>query len=402
MNKKSYNYVIVGSGLAGISAIEGIREVDQHGSILVLGAEQSPPYDRPPLSKKLWTGKKKLADIFLHNANFYAAQKAELRQGVMVTVVNPQEKTVTTEQGDTFGYSRLLLATGGLPRRLGLPGGDLPEICYYRTIEDYKRIHSQVGPGVKAIIVGGGFIGSEMAAALSMNKAEVTMVFPEEYLAQRIFPRDLGTTLQERYIERGVRVLHGDLPVSFNSSGGGLVMRTKNGQEVPADLVIAGIGIDPAMDLAVKAGIKTSNGILVDKYLQTSLPDIYAAGDNTGFESVVFGKRMRVEHWDNAIAQGKAAGRNMAGQPEVFDYIPYFFSDLFEFGYEAAGETDSSMQTASFWHNKYEKGVIYYLDRGLIRGVLLCNVWDKIDSARKLIRDQVGVRAEELETALLF
>jgi 3-phenylpropionate/trans-cinnamate dioxygenase ferredoxin reductase subunit len=402
MNKKSYHYIIVGSGLAGISAIEGIREVDNRGSILVLGSEQSPPYDRPPLSKKLWTGKKKLADIFLHNPDFYAGRKAELRQGVTVTAVDPQDKTVTTERGERIGYSRLLLATGGIPRRLNLPGGDLPEICYYRTIEDYKRIHAQVGPGVKVIVVGGGFIGSEMAAALNMNKAEVTMIFPEDYLARRIFPGDLGAAVQQQYRERGVRILHGDLPVSFGRSGSGLVMRTKNGEEVHAELVIAGIGIDPSMDLAVKAGIRTSNGILVDKYLQTSLPGIYAAGDNAGFESVVYGKRMRVEHWDNAIAQGKTAGRTMAGQGAVFDYIPYFFSDLFEFGYEAAGETDSSMQTASFWHNKYEKGVVYYLNRGLIRGVLLCNVWDRIDDAKKLIREQAGVKAEELETALRF
>jgi len=402
MNIKSYDYAIVGGGLAGISAIEGIREQDDKGSILVVGAEQSAPYDRPPLSKKLWSGRKKPEEIFLHDNEYYKKNKAELRQGVTVTGIDPQEKTIATDSGERIGYSRLLLATGGTPRRLNLPGGDMPDICYYRTIADYYSVRAKVSPGIKVIIVGGGFIGSELAAALNMNQAEVSMIFPEDYLVQRIFPADLGTALQEQYRQRGIRILHGDVPVSFEISRGKPLMQTKNGLQIQADLVIAGIGINPAMELAQKAGIKTSNGILVDKYLQTSLPGIYAAGDNTGFESVVFGKRMRIEHWDNAIAQGKTAGKNMAGGAVVFDYIPYFFSDLFEFGYEAAGETDSSAQTVSFWQKKYEKGVIYYLEQGIIKGVMLCNVWDKIEEARGLIRKQAKIKETELETALSY
>jgi 3-phenylpropionate/trans-cinnamate dioxygenase ferredoxin reductase subunit len=400
MAEKKYQYVIVGGGLAGTSAIEGIREKDKSGAILLIGREKDMPYDRPPLSKKLWSGKKKIEDIFLHDTAFYKESNVELALGSNATGLDRGKKKITTGGGGEIQYAKLLLATGGFPRRLEIPGGDLEDVCYYRTLEDYRRIRGMAVEGKEAVIIGGGFIGSEIAAALSMNKLRVTMIFPEEYLVQRIFPEGLGRSIQNIYSERGITVLSGDVPSSFEKKSGRITTRTKQGKEVQSDIVIAGIGIVPSLDLARQGGIRTDNGIVVDEHLATSDPDVYAAGDNASFVSTALGQRMRVEHWDNSIAQGRTAGRNMAGAGEKFDYIPYFFSDLFEFGYEAAGMIDSRLETFSDWKKENDTGVIYYLKDGAVRGVMLCNVWEKIDAARGLIRSQKRMKPEELKGAI--
>jgi len=402
MAEKKYPYVIVGGGLAGGSAIEGIREADKSGAILLIGSEKDMPYDRPPLSKKLWFGKKKIEEIFLHDRTFYSNNNVELTLGSTVTGLDRAKKSLTTGSGDTLLYSKLLLATGGFPRRLQIPGGDLAEICYYRTLEDYKRIRGMAAEGKTALVVGGGFIGSEIAAALSVNKLDVTMIFPEDYLVQRIFPEGLGRSIQKKYAGRGISILNQDEPASFEKKSGRITTRTKKGREIQSDIVIAGIGIIPALELARQGGVSTDNGILVDEYLAASDPDIYAAGDNANFNYAALGQRMRLEHWDNSIAQGRAAGRNMAGAGVKFDYIPYFFSDLFEFGYEAAGNINSQLETFSDWKKENDTGVIYYLQDGAVKGVMLCNVWEKIDAARDLIRKQKKVKPGDLKGAISF
>jgi 3-phenylpropionate/trans-cinnamate dioxygenase ferredoxin reductase component len=402
MSEKTYTYIIIGAGLAGVSAIKGIREVDKKGPILLIGNEKDMPYDRPPLSKKLWTGKKTVEEIFLQDKAFYENNNVDMALGAAAVELNTSKKIVVTGAGGTVHYSKLLLATGGTPRVLDIPGGTLPEICYFRTLEDYKGIRRLASEGKKAAIIGGGFIGSEIAAALNLNKVDVTMIFPEDYLVQRIFPVDLGNAIQKHYSGRGITVLNKDLPVSFEKKSGMILTRTKNGKQIESDIVIAGIGIVPADDLAKKAGLRTDNGIMVDEYLMTSGPDIYAAGDNTNFISAVTGGRIRVEHWDNSIAQGKAAGRNMAGAKVKYDYIPYFFSDLFEFGYEAAGEINSQLQTVADWKKEYDTGVVYYLNNDTVRGIMLCNVWDKIDTAREFIRKGQKVKPEQLKGAIAF
>jgi 3-phenylpropionate/trans-cinnamate dioxygenase ferredoxin reductase subunit len=402
MIEKSYYYVIVGGGLAGVSAVEGIREVDKEKSILLIGSDSNLPYDRPPLSKKLWFGKKKLGEIFLHDKAFYSSNKVELALGTTVLELSPIAKMITTDKDQAIYYSRLLLATGGTPRRLEIPGGSLTEICYYRTIDDYKTIRRLAGEGKKAVIIGGGFIGSELAAALSVNKVEVTIIFPEDYLVQRIFPAELGKAIQRQYQARGIKVLNRDLPLSLEKRSGLIITRTKNGEQMPADMVIVGAGITPAVSLAEKAGLECKNGVLANEYLQTSDKDIYTAGDNTSFLSLALGERMRVEHWDNSIAQGKTAGRNMAGAGSKFDYIPYFFSDLFEFGYEAAGILDSRFKTTGYWKKEYETGIVYYLKDDVVKGVMLCNVWDKIAAARELIKKQAKIPPAELKNAIEF
>jgi 3-phenylpropionate/trans-cinnamate dioxygenase ferredoxin reductase subunit len=400
MTGNAYTYIIVGGGLAGASAAQEIRERDKSGSMLLIGGEKHLPYDRPPLTKKLWFGKKKVEEIFLHDLNFYDQNRIELMLETKVASLDIKNKTVTDKQGESYGYEKLLLATGGIPRTLPVHGGDLQGICYYRFLDDYLRIKKETREAKSALVVGGGFIGSEIAAALNINKIEVTMIFPEPYLVQRIFPQALGQALQEHYVQKGVKLFNADKPASLVRKESKFLTRTNKGKQIESDLLIVGIGIQPAVDLAVRAGLKTDNGIAVNEFLQTSHPDVYAAGDNALFPYQALGQNMRVEHWDNALNQGKWAGRNMIGDKTPYDYMPYFFSDLFEFGYEAVGEIDSRLEIFADWQKENDTGVIYYLKDGKIRGVMMCNVWGKVDMARGLIKRGQQVRPEDLSGAI--
>jgi len=400
MRDQPYSYVIVGGGLAGASAVEGIRERDKSGAILLIGGEKHLPYDRPPLSKKLWFGKKKVEDIFLHDQKFYDQNGVTVALGTKVTSLDAKQKNITTSDGKSHLFQKLLLATGGVPRALPVPGGDLEGICYYRYLDDYLRMRTEAAAGKSAVVIGGGFIGSEVAAALNINKVDVTMIFPEPYICSRVFPENLGMALQRQYRERGITVLAGEKPASFAKKGSRFVTITGGGRQIESDVVIVGIGIAPSLELAKSAGLLTGNGVEVNQHLQTSDPDIYAAGDNAFFPYQALGKQTRVEHWDNALNQGKCAGRNMAGAGEPYTYMPYFFSDLFEFGYEAVGDVSAELETFVDWQKENDTGVIYYLKDGRVRGAMMCNVWEKVDAARDLIRKAERMTPESLRGAI--
>ncbi|MGD1002244.1 MAG: FAD-dependent oxidoreductase [Candidatus Brocadiia bacterium] len=389
MTEHACDYLIVGGGLAGASAVEGIRERDAKRSVAIIGAEEHLPYDRPPLSKKLWFGKKQVKDIFLHDRAFYDRNGVTLFAGRRVVALDVKSKTVADSNGDRHRFEKLLLATGATPQLLPIPGGDLPGICYYRTLDDYQRMRLEAAEGKSAVIIGGGFIGSEMAAALCINKLKVTMIYPSGHLCGRVFPEDLGLAMERLFQSRGIRILKGQKPASFERKGSQFVVQTGGGK-VESDLLIVGVGVKPAVELAERAGLATGDGILVNEYLQTAHPDIHAAGDNARFPYQALGQQARMEHWDNALNQGKHAGRNMAGAHDAFTYMPYFFSDLFEFGYEAVGEVNSRMETRADWQKPFDTGTIYYLRDGKIRGAMMCNVWEKVEAARALIRRGAG------------
>ena len=390
-----FDYVIVGGGLAGASAIQGIRERDPEGSILLVGDEAHLPYDRPPLSKKLWFGKARVEEIFIHDQRFYDEQGVSIVLGAKVEKLDTKEKSISVENGDRYGFGKLLLATGTQPRRIAIPGGELDGICYYRTLDDYLRMQGEAKARQSVLIVGGGFIGSELAAALN-SSLEVTLIFPSATLCRRVFPEKLGLALQQHFQKRGIRVIPSDFPTSISKSGDKFRTETASGKSIESDLVIIGIGVDPSIGLAKEAGLEVGNGIVVNEYLESTHPDIHAAGDNAFFPYQALGKSMRIEHWDNALSQGKLAGRNMAGAHEAFTYQPYFFSDLFEFGYEATGEVDTGLDIFSDWQKENHTGVIYYLRDQRVRGVMMCNVWDRLDAARELIRKGERVAPENL------
>jgi len=400
MPEKTYKYVIVGGGRAGASAVQGIREVDTAGSVLIAGIEPHLPYNRPPLTKDLWFGTQKVEDVFIDSRDFYDRNHVKILEETRIAAVDPAGKTAADAKGNVYHYEKLLLATGGQPRPIPIPGGDLPGLIYYRYLDDYPRLKELAVAGRAALVVGGGFIGSEIAAALNLAKVEVTMVFPEDHLCSRVFPPPLGQAMNAYYGAQGVRILAGDRPVSIERPGNRFFVRTAKGAGLEADLAIIGVGIRPATDLAEAAGLKTEDGIVVDAQLQSSAPGIYAAGDMARFPHHALGRMTRIEHWDNALSQGKQAGRNMAGAGESFTYMPYFYSDLFKFGYEAVGEIDPRLEIFADWQKEFDTGTLYYLREGRVRGVMNCNIWGKLRPAREIILKGAKVGPAELKGAI--
>jgi NADPH-dependent 2,4-dienoyl-CoA reductase/sulfur reductase-like enzyme len=388
----NYKYVIIGGGMTADAAVAGIREVDHSGSIGLISAESHPPYNRPPLSKGLWKGKP-LETIFRQSSQ----ENAQIHLGRFVESIDTQNKLVKDDQGQSYSYEKLLLATGGSPRKLPF-GGD--EIIYFRTLDDFQRLHSLMENRSRFAVIGGGFIGSELASALSNQDQDVTMLFPEAGIGSLIFPSDLAIFLNDYYRQKGVDVLAGELVSEIEQRDNEYALITKSGQEVVVDYIVAGIGIEPNTSLAETAGIEVANGIVVDKYMQTNQPDVFAAGDVANVYNPVLDMRQRVEHEDNALAGGQIVGRNMAGQTTPYEHLSYFYSDLFEMGYEAVGELNPKLEIFSDWQEPFQKGVVYYLDQGLLRGVLLWNVWDQVDSARRLIAERETFSSEDLKGRL--
>lgn len=394
---KTYDYVIIGGGMTAAAAVQGIREVDADGTIGIFSKEHHRPYNRPPLTKKLWQGKSE--DIIWSKMPI---DNLELFSGCSITTLDPQHKQLQDEAGHVYRYGKLLLATGGSPRRLPFAP---PETVYYRTLDDYHTVRGWMGQGARIGIIGGGFIGSEIAASLASNGEKAVMVFPESDLGARIYPADLSQFVTQYYQEKGVEIQPGLELQAIDRQGAGFVLRGKDGKSVQVDHIIAGIGIQPNTDLAQAAGITiggsdAGGGILVDTHLSTNQPDIFAAGDVAAFFNPALGRTMRVEHADNANSMGRAAGLNMAGRESTYDHQPFFYSDLFDLGYEAVGELDPRLQTVSDWQDPYRKGVIYYLKEDKVRGVLLWNTWDQVDAARKLIADGNTYRPEALKGLL--
>lgn len=387
-----YNYLIIGGGMTADAAAQGIREVDSNSTIGLIGAEHDPPYNRPPLTKGLWKGKA-LESIWRHTEG----RNVDLHLGCRVESIDAPHKQIRDDKGRTYTFDKLLLATGGQPRRLPF-GGAL--IIYYRTVEDFRRLYATAQQRRRFVVIGGGFIGSEIAAALAMNEREVTIVFPGPGICSRMFPSGLSEFLDDFYRDKGVDVLVGESVLNFERKGESFVLRTSS-REIVTDGVVAGLGIEPDVDLAKQAGLELGSGIVVDEFLRTSHPDIYSAGDVAAFYNPAMDRRLRVEHEDNANTMGRLAGRNMAGEAESYHHLPYFYSDLFELGYEAVGDLDSRLETVADWEEPYHKGVVYYLQQGRVRGILLWNVWGQVDAARDMIASHRQFQPEDLKGLLL-
>jgi 3-phenylpropionate/trans-cinnamate dioxygenase ferredoxin reductase subunit len=375
----SYNYLIVGAGMTADAAIRGIRELDQNGTIGLIGEDRNPPYNRPPLSKALWKGKS-LDSIWRRTQEF----SVDLYLGRTACSIDPDKKVVRDDLGADYQYEKLLLATGGTPRQLPFGSGD---IIYYRTLEDYQHLREMSNHAEHFGVIGGGFIGSEIAAALTMNGKKVTMLFPDPGIGASVYPPELSAYLNSFFRQKGVEVLPGVKVQGLQKQDSSYQLVTDHGDKICVDGVIAGIGIQPNVVLAQTAGLKVANGIMVDDTLHTSHPDIFASGDVAEFNNPTLGKRLRIEHEDNANTMGKQAGRNMAGANEPYDHLSFFYSDLFELGYEAVGELDPRLETFADWSIPMKKGVVYYLADRRVRGVLLWNVWDSIPKARALIAE---------------
>lgn len=379
--RHDYDYLIIGAGMTADAAAHGIRELDPDGSIGILGNEPDPPVRRPALSKDLWTDE----DSTLAGSTLDTSLEtgAVLHLADAAAELDAAAKTVTTTAGHVYGFGQALLATGGRPRVLaGLDPSD--RVLYYRTATDFRRLHDVARPGTHVAVVGGGYIGSEIAAALAQNDVDVTMVFPDDAPGAGRFPTEISEQVTARFTEAGVTLRSGAGVSGGAAAGDGMQLTLDDGSTLMADLVVVGIGIEPASDLAAEAGADRSEdgGIVVDDHLRTSLPGVLAAGDVASYPDPLLGRR-RVEHEDNALTMGKAAGRAMAGADEAYDHTPMFYSDLFDLGYEAVGRMDASLETVV--DPTDDGAVVYYLDDDRVVGVLLWNVWDAVDDAVAVI-----------------
>ena len=386
---KHFRYLIIGGGLAGDAAVRGIREVDAEGTIGMLSREQDPPYTRPSLSKGLWKGRP-LEKIWRKTED----PGVEMQLGRKVTNLDTSRKFATDDRGDQYSFEKALIATGGSPVRLPIGGS---EIRYFHDLQDYRELRTSTEHGDKFLVIGGGFIGTELAAALASIGKQVVLLLREEAIGASVFPGDLARFLNEYYRQKGVEVLPYEEVSGVEKEAGHITVTTQGGRTFEVDGVVAGVGLTPNVDLARQAGLNLDNGILVDEHLQTSAADVFAAGDVANFLHLALGRRVRVEHEDNALSMGKLAGRNMAGAGERYTHVPMFYSDLFDLGYEAVGVLDSSMQMVTDWQVPFRKGVVYYLEEGRVRGVLLWNVWKKVDAARALMAEAGPFKPTDLK-----
>jgi 3-phenylpropionate/trans-cinnamate dioxygenase ferredoxin reductase component len=386
----AYRYLIVGGGMTADSACRGIRDHDADGTIGMIAAESHEPYARPPLSKALWSGKEE-SSIFRGTPEL----GVDVHTGRRIVSLDLDARTAADDSGEAHSYEKLLVATGGVPRQLPAGGDD---VIYFRTLDDYRRLRGLAGEGVRVAVIGGGFIGSEIAAALATNGCAVTIVFPEAGIGARLFPAELSAFVNDYYREQGVTVLAEEL-VEEIASG---VVTTKLGTVVEADVIVAGLGIVPATDLAESAGLEVDDGVLVDELGRAGgRDDVFAAGDVARFPVPALGGTRRVEHEDHANTHGRAVGANMAGAAQPYDHLPFFYSDLFELGYEAVGDVDSRLDMIAEWAEPNRKGVVAYVDGdGRARGFLLWDAWGKVDSARELIRAGAVIGPADLRPLL--
>ena len=393
MPSTRFDYLIVGGGMVADTAARGIREVDADGTILIVSDDVEEPYTRPALSKKLWTDE----DFTWEKVPLGTAEStgAEIRLRTRATAVRTDAHEVDTDAGDTIGYGRLLLATGGRPVPLPLDdrsGGT--RALTFRTAEDYRHLRALAADVERIAVVGGGYIGSELAAALVQNGVDTVLVHTGAVLGDAVFPAGLAERFEKLFRDAGVEIVGGSRVSGGEVDATGARLELEGGAEVRADAVVSGLGIRVADELADAAGLAVDDGIVVDAQLRTSVDDVFAAGDVASYPDRILGRR-RVEHVDNANEMGTAAGRNLAGAREPYTHTPYYYSAVFGIRYEAVGTLDASLETVEDWRDA-ERGVVYYLDDDRVVGVLLWNTEDARDDARRVLAEADTLTRDDL------
>ena len=381
-------YVIVGASLAGAKAAETLRAEGFDGEVVLLGTEQELPYERPPLSKGYLLGKAERDSIYVHPLDWYPEHDVDLRLGVTVTAIDRDAATVSTAEGPLH-YDKLLLTTGASPRRLSFPGSDREEVLYLRTVADSDRLRAAFQPGTRVAVAGAGWIGLETTAAARMAGCEVTVIEPQPGALHAQLGPELGSVFADLHRSHGVEFRFGETAAEFRPG----VVVTSSGAEVPADVLVVGIGAAPNDALAAAAGLEVSGGVLTDAALRTSDPNIFAAGDVANSFNPLLGHPIRVEHWANALNGGPAAARSMLGQPVVYDRVPYFFSDQYDLGMECAGLPSPGAYDQVVYRGDRDtlEFVAFWLSRGVVIAGMNVNVWDVNADIQSLIRSARAV-----------
>lgn len=396
---REYEYIIVGGGLAAASAVEGIREHDPDGSIVMITEENEPPYNRPPLSKEYLQAPEIPRELLYVKPAGWFEQEAGvvLEREQRVLSLDPGDLTVITARGNDYRGERILIATGGRPRELAVHGSDLDGIHTLRTVGDAESIRAAAPSIQRAVLVGGGFIGMEMAASLTHHGVEAVVVEQADRVWPQLLPPELGASMQAYFEERGVEFRTGRVVSSFGGDGRIEAVELDDGSSVDCDMAVVGVGITPNQEIAQAAGLAVKSGVVVDAYGETSHGYIYAAGDVARFPDPAFGDLARVEHWDHARAHGRVVGANMAGALLEYSHVSYFFSDVFELSINAVGRMGEAEDVRVFGNLGSGPLVAIASAAGVLSGILLVNAADQLEAAQSLVASRpeiAGLRAK--------
>jgi 3-phenylpropionate/trans-cinnamate dioxygenase ferredoxin reductase component len=378
--------VIVGASLAGAKAAETLRIGGFDGRITLIGEEPVRPYERPPLSKAYLRGEQTFDAAAVHPQGFYEDQQIDLRVATTVTAIHPYTNEVEVEGGERIAYSRLLLTTGSAPRRLTVPGADLPGVKYLRTLAEADELHDTVLAGAPIVVIGAGWIGSEVAASARQLGADVTVVDMVSVPLERVLGAQMGAVYRDLHLDNGVKFHLGTGIESIRGAGSVEEVKLSDGSVLPAGAVVVGVGVLPRTELAEAAGLEVDNGVVTDEYLETTVPGIFAAGDVANAFHPHYGRRVRLEHWSSALNQGPAAAWNMMGDRRAYDRIPYFFSDQYDFGMEYRGWSTGTDEIVIRPAGSEREFLAFWLRDSRVVAAMNANVWDQNDVLEALIR----------------
>lgn len=390
-------FVIVGAGLAGGGAAATLREEGFDGRLVLIGAEPQPPYERPPLSKEYLRGESSFEEALIRPPDFYSDNDIEVYFGVEATRVDDAEKAVELDSGELLAYDKLLVATGGGNRRPKIPGLGLEGVYQLRTVADSDRIRREVAPGRRAVVVGMGFIGSEVAASLRQSGVEVAVVDRNGVPLRRVLGEEVGRVVEAIHREHGVELIFEDTVAAFEGDLGRVQrVTTRNGRSIGCDFAVVGLGVQPVTDLLADTGVEIDNGVVVDEYCRTSVEGIYAAGDVANHYHPVLGRHIRVEHWQNALKQGAAAARSMLGKGKPYGEVPWFWSDQYDLNLQYAGfhtDWDELVVRGSLRERNF---VAFYLEDGKVLAAVAIGRGRDLRRSIPLIKAQRQVEAAKL------
>jgi 3-phenylpropionate/trans-cinnamate dioxygenase ferredoxin reductase component len=389
-------FVIAGASLAGAKAAETLRSEGFDGRVVMIGAEHERPYERPPLSKVYLRGEAGREKIYVHDAGFYAEHDVELTLGRTAVSLNTTTNELALDDGERLHYDRLLLTTGSEPRRLQIPGAELDGVLYLRSVEDSDALRERIDRGGSMVVIGAGWIGAEVAASARQRGLEVTVLDPMTVPLERVLGTEVGAIYRDIHTEHGTQMLLGTGVEAFEGATSVERVRTSDGRLLTCDFVAVGVGVQPRTELAAQAGIAVDNGILVDEHLQTSVPGVFSAGDVANAQHPFYGERIRVEHWANALHQGPVAARAMLGGSDVYDRLPYFFSDQYDVGMEYSGFARSWDRVVFRGDPAGRELIAFWMTDDRVVAGMNVNVWDVTDPIQRLIHERVAVDDRQL------